>query len=179
MSAIDECDVRERLRKVADEALAQRIIFLGQQADVVPKCQQPLEESTGVSHTAHQHISVYEPEEHARNTPSRAGRPSVPDPVLYRRRICPRSSRSPPLLCLPTLATRSSAQSPLRPTSKWHERRWSSENQHIRDNYEEFKAIDDRRVKLARALASVPRMADIMLLLTPSPQVKRGKGGVT
>ena len=41
---VDQRDVRERLREVADQAPAPRVVLLGEQADVVAQRQQPLEQ---------------------------------------------------------------------------------------------------------------------------------------
>ena len=45
---VDERDVRERLREVADEALCLGIVLLGQQPDVVSQAKQSLEQLTGI-----------------------------------------------------------------------------------------------------------------------------------
>ena len=45
---VDEADVRERLREVADESLRLRVVLLGQQAHVVAQAQKPLKDPTGV-----------------------------------------------------------------------------------------------------------------------------------
>ena len=41
---VDQRDVRERLREVADQPLASRVVLLGEQADVVAQREQPFEE---------------------------------------------------------------------------------------------------------------------------------------
>jgi hypothetical protein len=44
--AADQSNMREGLRKIADEPLGARIIFLAEQADVVAKAGDPLEQGS-------------------------------------------------------------------------------------------------------------------------------------
>ncbi len=54
--------MRKRLRVVADETLAGRVVFFRQQADVVAEAQQPLKQLSCVSHSPGQRIRVSQPE---------------------------------------------------------------------------------------------------------------------
>src|SRR6185437_15959314 len=58
----DQGDMGESLREVADQALLARIVFLGQQAEVVPQRQKPFEEPSRRSSTAEQDEIIDEPE---------------------------------------------------------------------------------------------------------------------
>src|ERR1700750_1281511 len=54
--------MRERLREVPQQALADRVVLLAQEADVVGQDQQPLEEGGGFVASAGQHEVVGQPE---------------------------------------------------------------------------------------------------------------------
>src|SRR5690349_11003464 len=62
VGAVDERDVREGLRKIAQLAFETRVVFLGQQANVVAQSKQPLEETMRVFVTAHRFQTVDQPE---------------------------------------------------------------------------------------------------------------------
>src|SRR5712691_200411 len=62
MRGVDERDVRERLREVADLAAAARVVLLGQQADVVAQREDPLEQRARLVDAPEQHVRVGEPE---------------------------------------------------------------------------------------------------------------------
>src|SRR5436853_888401 len=55
---VDERDVRERLREVADLAAQPRVVLLGQQADVVAQGEQPLEKRPGFVQAAEHHVGI-------------------------------------------------------------------------------------------------------------------------
>src|SRR3546814_1888043 len=44
---VDQRQMRERLREIAELAPVDRVVFLGQQADVIAQAQQPFEQSAG------------------------------------------------------------------------------------------------------------------------------------
>lgn len=59
---IDEAHVRERLRKIAQHAVATRIVFLGEQANVVSKAQQVFEQFARFIVAALEREIISEPE---------------------------------------------------------------------------------------------------------------------
>src|SRR4051794_22647299 len=59
---VDQRDMRERLREISELAFGARVIFLGEEPDIVPEREQPLEELAGVVASTHQHVVVREPE---------------------------------------------------------------------------------------------------------------------
>src|SRR5665213_4367128 len=61
-SGVHQADVRERLRKVADQPFSDDVVFLGEQPDVVRGADQPLEELRGVFLPFLQNVVVGEPE---------------------------------------------------------------------------------------------------------------------
>jgi hypothetical protein len=54
--SVDESDVRQRLREVAEHAARTRVIFLGEQADVVAQREQPLEQPSRIFTALEQHV---------------------------------------------------------------------------------------------------------------------------
>ena len=58
----EQRDVRERLRKVAHLPLETRVVFLGEQAEVIAQREEPLEEAQRIIATAEQYVVVGEPE---------------------------------------------------------------------------------------------------------------------
>src|ERR1700761_3191691 len=62
MRRIDEREMRESLRKVAEVATVVRIVFLRQKPHVIAQSQQPLEQSASLVVTTQQHIIVDQPE---------------------------------------------------------------------------------------------------------------------
>src|SRR3954452_24100792 len=59
---VDEGEVRERLREVAEEALRLRVVLLGEEAQVVPECDETVEELVRLVVAAEQLVAVDEPE---------------------------------------------------------------------------------------------------------------------
>src|SRR5690349_2953107 len=59
---IDERDVRERLRKIAQLALSARVVFLGEQPNIVAQADEPVEHVLRLDQAASHHISVGKPE---------------------------------------------------------------------------------------------------------------------
>src|SRR5262249_43761165 len=62
IGAVDQGQVRKRLRKIADQALGARIVFLAQQADFVAKSDQPPEQVFGFVEALLQNVNVDQPE---------------------------------------------------------------------------------------------------------------------
>src|ERR1700722_13956354 len=62
MRAVDEADMREGLRKIAELALAARVVLLGEQSDIVAQGEQPLEHRRPLVVLAEQGQIVDEPE---------------------------------------------------------------------------------------------------------------------
>src|SRR3546814_15140880 len=59
---VDQRQMRKRLREIAELAPVHRVVFLGQQADVIAQAQQPFEQSAGFRVPAEQDVIVGEPE---------------------------------------------------------------------------------------------------------------------
>ena len=57
-----ERDVREGLREIADLALAARVVFLGEQPDIVGEREQPLEQALRIGVAAEHDVVVDQPE---------------------------------------------------------------------------------------------------------------------
>src|SRR6267142_1408864 len=82
---VDQADVREGLREVADEPSRVRIVLLGQEADVVADVEEALEERAGLGPPPLQGQIVGEPER------ARQKRPFARrEPVQVRRRLVAR-----------------------------------------------------------------------------------------
>jgi hypothetical protein len=73
----DQCEVRERLREVAELPPGDRVVLLGEEADVVAEIEQPLEESRAWSLALR---SAGDQKEQGKNTPSPGGSPSTAPP---------------------------------------------------------------------------------------------------
>jgi len=58
---VDHCNVRQRLREIADKMLSTAIVFFRQQSDVVPEREQSLEQCNGVSLSAGKRKRIGEP----------------------------------------------------------------------------------------------------------------------
>ena len=61
MRRIDQSDVRERLREIADLPAGSRVVFLRQQSNIVAEVEKPLEHQPGVAIPALQDVVVCEP----------------------------------------------------------------------------------------------------------------------
>src|SRR5271163_1295143 len=62
IGAVDEREMRERLRKIADQALEVRIVFFAQQADIVAQPDQPSEQLFSFAEALLQYVDVDQPE---------------------------------------------------------------------------------------------------------------------
>ncbi len=62
IGAVDQREMREGLRKIADQALELRIVFLAQQADIVAKPDQPPKQPLGLVESFLQNVGVDQPE---------------------------------------------------------------------------------------------------------------------
>ena len=74
---IDQRDMRQRLRKIAQQMAGFGIVLLAQQANVVANGQEALEQSASIILAVYQHVGIHQPELHARKTPSSDGKPSL------------------------------------------------------------------------------------------------------
>jgi hypothetical protein len=74
MRRIDQRDMRERLREIADLPAGSRVVFLRQQSEIVAQIEKPLEHRPRVGITSLQDIIVGEPE---------ASRGAVPKPNWF------------------------------------------------------------------------------------------------
>ena len=74
---VDEREVRERLREVAELPARSRVVLLGEQADVVAEVEQPLEELARLVVLALQRQHLASQNEQGRKTPSPPGSPST------------------------------------------------------------------------------------------------------
>ena len=54
--------MRKRLREIAGQSAADRIVFLGQQSDVIAQCQQPIEQVPRIVQSAEHRVGIDEPE---------------------------------------------------------------------------------------------------------------------
>ena len=81
MCRVDQREVRERLREIAELAAAAGIVFLGEQPDVVARRQQALEQLARLVVASLQDVVVGEPEAAGRKTPSPGGSPSTSRPL--------------------------------------------------------------------------------------------------
>src|SRR5262249_38687855 len=59
---VDQPDVRERLREVAEQPLLVRVVLLRQEAEVVPDAEQPLEERTRLGRAPEKRERIDQPE---------------------------------------------------------------------------------------------------------------------
>src|SRR6476660_9653808 len=59
---VDERDVRERLRKVADEALLHDVVLLRQQSQIVSQRQEPAKQLVRLARASLQRVVVRQPE---------------------------------------------------------------------------------------------------------------------
>ena len=59
---IDERDMAQRLREIAQHAPGTEIVFFRQKADIVAAFQKPFEQVHRAGAVAHQHVIVHEPE---------------------------------------------------------------------------------------------------------------------
>src|ERR1039458_8018724 len=59
---VDQCDVREGLREVSDQAFPLDVVFLREQAEIVAQSQQPLEERPRVLEAADRLERAHHPE---------------------------------------------------------------------------------------------------------------------
>src|SRR5215469_12443001 len=59
---VDNCDVRESLRKISELAFGGGIVFFGEQAEIVSECEQALEQRDRIVAPANQRKAVGEPE---------------------------------------------------------------------------------------------------------------------
>jgi hypothetical protein len=73
----DQREMGEGLREVAELALGVRIVFLGEQPDIVAEGEQSLEERAGFVVPALEDQDFDNQNEQARKTPSPGGRPST------------------------------------------------------------------------------------------------------
>src|SRR3546814_15407414 len=63
VAGVDQADMRERLREVAELAAEPRVVLLGEQAEVVAQCEQALEQRLGVAPAADHGVGVGRSEE--------------------------------------------------------------------------------------------------------------------
>src|SRR5205085_1609539 len=73
MRRIDQSDVRERLREIADLPAGSRVVFLRQQSNIVAQVEKPLEHQPGVGIPALQDVVIGEPEAASEEGPFVAG----------------------------------------------------------------------------------------------------------
>src|ERR1700676_3381790 len=67
--AVDERNVAESLRKIADQPAAARIIFLAQEADIVAQTYQSIKQTARFVPSVLHHIGIHHPEPPGNNTP--------------------------------------------------------------------------------------------------------------
>src|SRR6185503_5920580 len=95
---IHECDVRERLRKIANQASRVRVVLLGQQPDIIPECKQPLEQLARIVAPPGEDVRIREPEAAGEERALALGQP-----VVARARVVPKKEpvdEQPPFDCL-------------------------------------------------------------------------------
>jgi hypothetical protein len=73
---VDQADVAERLREVADHLVAFGVDLLGQQADVVDRRRRPLEGRLGLVQLADERLGLRQPEGAQQEGPSSPSSPS-------------------------------------------------------------------------------------------------------
>ena len=78
MRGVDQGDMREGLRVVAHLPPRPRIVFFGEQTDIVAQREQPLEQYAGVVVPALQDVVVGEPETAGNKRPFITGQQSKP-----------------------------------------------------------------------------------------------------
>ena len=62
VGGIDQGDMRESLREIAQVATGDRVVLLGQQPKIVRQSEQPLEQAPGLGEPAAQGVGVAQPE---------------------------------------------------------------------------------------------------------------------
>ena len=82
MRGVDQGNMREGLRVVAHLPPCPRIVFFGEQTDIVAQRKQPLEQRPSVIMPTLQDVIVGEPETAGNKCTSSPGRPSTVLPVL-------------------------------------------------------------------------------------------------